>query len=53
MADLVIDYGCVGDGIADDTAKIQSAFTNETDITSPAGKTFLISSTLFLNQNLI
>ncbi|WP_299534721.1 Ig-like domain-containing protein [Ulvibacterium sp.] len=45
-------YGAVGDGITDDTAAIQSAFDNETDITSDPNKTYLISSSLVLDQNM-
>ncbi|WP_425236736.1 Ig-like domain-containing protein [Ulvibacterium sp.] len=45
-------YGAVGDGITDDTAAIQNAFDNETDITSDPNKTYLISSSLVLDQNM-
>ncbi len=45
-------YGAVGDGIKDDTAAIQNAFNNETNITSDAGKTYLISSALRIDKNM-
>ena len=45
-------YGAVGDGVTDDTAAIQNAFDNETNITSDAGKTYLVSSQIRLDQNL-
>jgi hypothetical protein len=45
-------YGAVGDGVTDDTAAIQNAFDNETDIFSDPNKTYLISSSLTLDQNM-
>ena len=45
-------YGAVGDGVKDDTAAIQKAFDSEASIISDPKKTYLISSTLHLDQNL-
>ena len=45
-------YGAVGDGVTDDTAATQAAFDAGTDLISDAGKTYLISKTLNLDQNL-
>lgn len=45
------EYGAVGDGVTDDTAAIQAAFDNETNLVASSGKTFLISSTILIDQN--
>lgn len=45
-------YGAIGDGVTDDTAAIQAAFNAETNITSDPANTYLISGTLYLNQNM-
>lgn len=44
-------YGAVGDGVTDDTAAIQNAFDNETDLIADAGKTFLVSGQIQIDQN--
>lgn len=51
----VLDFGAVGNGVADDTAAIQAAINASVDVYFPAG-TYLTSSTLIVdtgNQSLI
>ncbi len=43
-------YGAVGDGLTDDTAALQSALDSESSLIADAGKTFLISSKLDIDQ---
>ncbi|WP_343486587.1 hypothetical protein [Allomuricauda sp. d1] len=45
-------YGAVGDGVTDDTVAIQNAFDNEEHITSDPNKTYLISKSVTLDQNM-
>ena len=45
-------YGAVGDGVTDDTAALQAAFNAETNLISSPNKTYLISGSLLLTQNM-
>src|ERR1700677_2268215 len=47
----VKNWGAMGDGVHDDTAAIQEALNNNTEIFFPAG-TYLTTSTLTVNNNL-
>lgn len=47
----VMDFGCVGDGVADDTADIIAAIATGKGILFPTGFTFKISDVLALNSN--
>ncbi len=54
IKDVVLDYGAVGDGINDDTGKIQDAISslNTGDVLFfPENKTFKISSTLVVSKS--
>ena len=46
----VMDFGAVGDGTTDDTAAIQAALDNSSQVNFPSG-TYVISSALVLSSN--
>lgn len=47
----VLDFGAVGDGVADDTVAINNALAASNCVLLPAGKTFLVTSTIYVGGN--